>query len=193
MLLTLVSSWIFLTAMCQPTSAAKPPRPEKVVPPGDYPTLRVEGLWKVTEQDAWKSAEEQTQVALLESFHNQGLTLERTPPLRDLRPALARQGLEWKSTPETQPSSDEKVLMHRIVLEIPITPEVRALLLHHDREQRVKERMIWLGKILAGLVVLFAAGAVYFRLDEWTKGYYTTWLRVAAVGLVLATAVVLLL
>jgi hypothetical protein len=38
--------------------------------------------------------------------------------------------------------------------------------------------------VLLVLVALFGAAAAYFRLDEATKGYYTGWLRVGALGLV---------
>src|SRR5262249_9207341 len=53
-----------------------------------------------------------------------------------------------------------------------------------DRAARSNLRMIFLGKMLAGLVAVFGAFAGYFRLEEATKGFYTTWLRLGAVGLV---------
>jgi hypothetical protein len=40
-----------------------------------------------------------------------------------------------------------------------------------------------LGKILVGLVALLAVVTGYIRLDDWTKGYYTGWLRLAAWGI----------
>jgi len=40
--------------------------------------------------------------------------------------------------------------------------------------------MLLLGKILASLLVLLSAVVGYVRLDEWTKGFYTGWLRLAA-------------
>ena len=59
--------------------------------------------------------------------------------------------------------------MHWVELEIPVTPEIKAFLMQKERDRRVQERMLWLGRILAGVVVLLAAAAVYFRLDDATK------------------------
>jgi hypothetical protein len=56
-------------------------------------------------------------------------------------------------------------------------------ILWKDREARIQQRMGLLGKILAGLVALLAVVAGYIRLDDWTKGYYTGWLRLAAGGI----------
>ena len=39
-------------------------------------------------------------------------------------------------------------------------------------------------RVLAALVALLAAVACYLRLEDATKGYYTTLLRLAAVGFV---------
>jgi hypothetical protein len=54
----------------------------------------------------------------------------------------------------------------------------------HDRQVRSKERMSLLVRVLIGLVAALAALAGYMRLDEATKGYYTRWLRLAALGFV---------
>jgi hypothetical protein len=62
-----------------------------------------------------------------------------------------------------------------------------------QRKQQVLQRQLLLGKGLAGLIALLAAVAGYLRLDEMTKGYYTNWLRVAAVGFVGAVGAVLVL
>ena len=43
--------------------------------------------------------------------------------------------------------------------------------------------MFFLGKVLAGMVALLGGVAGYFRLEEATKGYYTTWLRLGVAGL----------
>ena len=43
-----------------------------------------------------------------------------------------------------------------------------------------------LSKIHLGLVLLLALIPAYFRLDEWTKGCYTRWLRFALLSLVAA-------
>jgi len=50
------------------------------------------------------------------------------------------------------------------------------------RHQIAYERQVWLGKILIGVVALLLAAAGYIRLEDATKGYYTTWLRLGLVG-----------
>jgi hypothetical protein len=55
-------------------------------------------------------------------------------------------------------------------------------LLRAEREVRMGERMGILGKLLMAVVALLAAVAGYLRLEDWTKGYYTWWLRAAVIG-----------
>jgi hypothetical protein len=54
----------------------------------------------------------------------------------------------------------------------------------HKRVLIMRSRMVFLVKFLAGLVALFGTICGYLRLDEWSKGYYTKWLRLAAAGCV---------
>jgi hypothetical protein len=72
-------------------------------------------------------------------------------------------------------------------------------LLEYDRQQSeqhhqalVQGRLLGLGKVLIGLVVLLGAMAGYCRLEEATKGYYTTWLRAAVIGLIVVVGLGLL-
>jgi hypothetical protein len=72
-------------------------------------------------------------------------------------------------------------------LKISITPEAWEKILEEQRNDLVrqrnsvmKERMLFLLKIMGGLVALMATVAGYIRLDEWSRGYYTNWLRLAA-------------
>jgi hypothetical protein len=74
-----------------------------------------------------------------------------------------------------------------------VTPSLRTELLRHDRDYRVQQRMLWLSRLLVGLVAILAVVALYLRMDEATKGYYTGWLRVAALGVLGGTALVLFL
>jgi hypothetical protein len=57
-------------------------------------------------------------------------------------------------------------------------------MLEKDRQVRSESRMLLLGKFLAGIVAFLGAVAGYLRLEEMTKGYYTAWLRLAAIGFV---------
>ncbi len=55
----------------------------------------------------------------------------------------------------------------------------------------MRNRMGFLVKFLTGIVALLGTLCGYLRLDEWSKGYYTKWLRLAAVGCVGAVTVFL--
>jgi hypothetical protein len=59
--------------------------------------------------------------------------------------------------------------------------------LETQRERHAEKRMLVAARILGCLVALFAVVAGYIRLDEFTKGFYTGWLRLA--GGVLLTVV----
>jgi hypothetical protein len=79
--------------------------------------------------------------------------------------------------------------LHRVSLNVRITPEAWGKILEEQRtdllRQRhsvMKERMLFLLKVMGGLVVLLATVAGYIRMDEWSKGYYTNWLRLAVLS-----------
>ncbi len=55
----------------------------------------------------------------------------------------------------------------------------------------MRNRMGFLVKFLAGIVALLGTICGYLRLDELSKGYYTKWLRLAAVGCLGAVTVFL--
>jgi hypothetical protein len=58
-----------------------------------------------------------------------------------------------------------------------------------ERELRARTRMFGLGKFLSVVVAFLAALTGYLRLEEATKGYYTAWLRLAAISFVGAVGV----
>jgi hypothetical protein len=65
-------------------------------------------------------------------------------------------------------------------------------LVENQKRLRVtKSRMVFLVKFLVGIVALLVTACGYIRLDEWSKGYYTKWLKLAAVGCIAAVTVVL--
>ncbi len=53
-----------------------------------------------------------------------------------------------------------------------------------QRQDRAAHRQGVLARVLGGLVAFLAVVACYLRLEDATKGYYTTLLRLAALGLV---------
>ena len=77
---------------------------------------------------------------------------------------------------------------NQVSLDVVLTAAQYREMREEDRKFRQKERLFILAKLLAAVVAVLAALAGYLRLDEATKGYYTTWLRLAAVGLAMAVA-----
>ncbi|MBI2805047.1 MAG: hypothetical protein HYX68_08700 [Planctomycetes bacterium] len=65
-------------------------------------------------------------------------------------------------------------------------------LAHRDheamRQQRASQREGWAMRGVLGLAVLLLTGVGYLRLDDYTRRRYTTWLRLAAAGVVTLVA-----
>jgi hypothetical protein len=81
--------------------------------------------------------------------------------------------------------------MHRAAVRVEIDARNKADFEHQEeqyqvkqREDRATHRQGVLVRVLAGLVAVLAAVALYFRLEDATKGYYTTLLRLAAVAFI---------
>lgn len=194
MLLTLVGAWLLMTGLTEPLPAAQSVRRtqgswggQAVVSSSKATLLRIEGDWQTSREEAFRKALEAAQEQVLAHLREQGWRVETRPTLQDVQTKMLRNQQEEERT-----FDNDVGRLRRFVLEVQITPEVRDHLLKQDRELRTQQRMLWLGKVLSGLVIFLAAAAIYFRLDEWTKGYYSTWLTVAAAGIILASLVVLL-
>jgi hypothetical protein len=146
-------------------------------------------VWTVKEGgQTLDDAEEMAQKRALKEI--QSFLEQQSPPIR------------WQPTPEwikdqQQPllknrTTEEGTLptsglhVHWVSYDVQLTPQAYRKILENDRQLTMQERQFLLGKILAGLVAVFTAFAGYYRLEEATKGYYTNWLRLGAVGLVAA-------
>lgn len=187
-LLTLVLSWLVVFAFTEPLPAQPKKTGTRAIGPEGYPVLKFTGTWQPTEADAWNSARIQAQQLVTDYFIQEGTPLTTAPSPEDVWPKLV------KNLKPDEPKDFEDVgRMHRYTGEIHLTPSAKADLLKKDRQVQVKQRMVWLGKMLAALVVVLAAASGYLRLDDMTKGYYTAWLRVAALGFVGTGVVGLLL
>ncbi len=65
-----------------------------------------------------------------------------------------------------------------------------------ERDARAVERMLLLGKVMGGILALLVGVGGYIRLDDWTKGVYTSCLGVGlggVVGVVIVTFISLCL
>jgi hypothetical protein len=69
-----------------------------------------------------------------------------------------------------------------VTLAVELRPEHVRDLLQQGREQRMGQRQRLAGLGLAGVLVLLVVVAGYLRLEDATKGYYTTLLRLAALS-----------
>ncbi|MBY0521800.1 MAG: hypothetical protein K2R98_00285 [Gemmataceae bacterium] len=164
------------------------------------PRWKVVSKWQVTKQDAFESAIAAAQAEIMDYMRGQNQPLELTPP-RDLVRSCAKVDKNTEESRNFGPGVGE---MHRVTVEVTLSDHGRQTLQAKDREFRVQqnqvarevrsqERLIFLAKLVAGLVAVLGATACYFRMEDMTKGYYTGWLRLAAAGFVGAVAVVLLL
>lgn len=72
--------------------------------------------------------------------------------------------------------------VHEVSLRVEISPESRKDLLRRDR-------LVLFAQLLGIVVVLLGTVAVYIRFDELSKGYYTSWLRLGAIGVAGASCV----
>jgi hypothetical protein len=95
---------------------------------------------------------------------------------------------------EKEEPGKEPLVAQCWVLHVSLTQADRDVIARLDADYRQEqrrqeraalsgERMLFLGRALVGLVAGLLALLAYLRLDEWTKGYYTRPLAVAAFGL----------
>lgn len=81
-----------------------------------------------------------------------------------------------------------RVEYYQVTAHAKLTPEAAAHLLRMEQHVVSEFRVVFLAKVLAGLLAVMLTVATYVRLDEWSKGYYTGWLRLAAAGFIAASA-----
>jgi hypothetical protein len=79
-------------------------------------------------------------------------------------------------------------LAYRATAQVQITPQYQAEVNRLVREHQVLGRHLIAVRVLAGLVIVLVVVAGYLRLEEATRGYYTTLLRASAAGILLLTA-----
>jgi hypothetical protein len=75
-----------------------------------------------------------------------------------------------------------------VELTIPANETLERLDRQARRQEISEERMSLLLKGIAGLVVVLSVLVGTIRLDEWTSSRYTAWLRLTAVGTLIALA-----
>lgn len=118
------------------------------------------------------------------------IALSRQMPNLQWLPSQKYVGTNLVKDPQYLPSEDRPGLgtVRKVRLRVEVTAEEKSKILQMDRRYRVEQRMLLVAKGLGVLVLLLAAVAAYIRLDEFSKGYYTLWLRLA--GLLAAVVAV---
>lgn len=175
-------------------AAAKPPKP-----PGptrsnasksfvETRELEVKGFG-ATDEEAREVAYQRMQEAVEELFKRSGQPLDELPSLDLIRKAAKPKGGIVKLK-EPIGGRDREVV-YAIDLDSSFHGNSNFLVYvsQQDRQSRAGSRMSLLGRILGFAIAFLAALASYFRLEEATKGYYTTWLRLGAVSFVGMVAV----
>ena len=71
---------------------------------------------------------------------------------------------------------------------VQITPQYQAEVNRLVREHQVLGRHLIAARVLAALVIVLVVAGGYLRLEEATRGYYTTLLRLSAAAVLLLTA-----
>lgn len=73
--------------------------------------------------------------------------------------------------------------VRQVEITVSVKPEDYQKFVRQDRELRAHERMFTLGKLLGVLFLAFALFGAYVRLDEYSKGYYSILLGMAALAI----------
>jgi hypothetical protein len=84
-----------------------------------------------------------------------------------------------------QPEGETKRVWLKAVINSETWKQIQKEIRLAEDQKRLKvtkSRMVFLVKFLVGIVALLVTACGYIRLDEWSKGYYTKWLRLAADG-----------
>lgn len=135
----------------------------------------------VTEDDAYQSALRKAQKDLVAYLRAQSPPIRWTPTLDELgRVAhLTKEG-------RMKDFGKDVGLMYEAHVRVDLTSQDRALIGERDRSEQLEDRVSAALRVLLGAVVVLAGVAGYVRLDDWSKGYYTNWLRVGVAGVVAA-------
>ena len=88
--------------------------------------------------------------------------------------------------PEDKEFEQPMGTMKAVKMQLDITAKQASEIQKQAQHERMKERQKLSLLVMLGAVCLLGVVGGYLRLEEATKGYYTRWLRLTAVGVVLA-------
>jgi hypothetical protein len=190
----------------KPVLNQRPPAPVKTVKgrpaapvPVPVPAVEIHNPTPIVPDASWTghgvgiTLESARQSALIDAYHqfleylkDQNPPIEWSPASPDF--VLQHLKTEWKE--EKIREDDEIAKLRKLpttyetTLAVAVLPKHREAILKLDQRYHSEQRMLWLGQVLGCVIALLAGIAGYVRLDEWTKGYYSGWLRLLAVGFV---------
>jgi hypothetical protein len=124
----------------------------------------------------------------LEKQYGETFTEQR---LKELPAELKSRGVIGEPTFETK-ELEVTGKVRQAFVDVKLTDQQEQVLRKEALEDRQKGRMHVAGVALAGLMALLLVGGGYLRLEEATKGYYTTLLRAAALSTLVAVLAALL-
>jgi hypothetical protein len=167
-----------------------PPGPRHVDP--DVALNRIEDWQKVVEgrgatsEEAEQVALYKARAALLDFVYTQPYVIQHLPPDEFIVNELSEVSPAKEIKSDDNPEDAGKYL---VSLKLTVTDEKFRKMLEYDHQvvqeehdQFVQSRLAFLGKFLLALVAILSAIVCYARLEEITKGYYTAWLRLGALG-----------
>lgn len=183
-------------------------------PAWQAPGWAVEGGWKQTREEAIQDALEKARGKVSDYLSRQRLAVEWHPSRDYVREHLVRDlgkdetftdpaGGEIEEIRFASHMAREEVkdfaqpvgTMRRVVVRVEVGPRDREEIQRQEnvsqtqtRHVRAEYRQAVMGRLLAVVVALLAAVAAYLRLEDATKGYYTTLLRLAAFAFVACAA-----
>ena len=191
---TLAALGLVPTSMRTRTAASSATVPNEPVPAkrsakdNRNPVVAVVGAQKVSVEDAEYDALVQAQMELEKYLRSLDPPVYWKPRLDYIRNTLLKGNVPVVDVPLPEGTAREVLEDHQVtslkraVFDIEITPTVRRDLLYHARQDLSWDRLLAVSPILGGVVLLLIALSAYIHLDERTRGYYTGWLRLGAVG-----------
>jgi hypothetical protein len=182
-----ISTWLHLAALCflagsvpvlcsQATAHAAPPGPKDVVIKEEFQGI---GL---TPKDAEAHALERA-CDWLAANTNLGWT--PTPEFLREKGMVRFVGEPSEQAFEVAKGFAKDGKMKTVTMQLEITAGQAREIQKQAQHQRMKERQKLSLLVVLGMVCLLGVVGGYLRLEEATKGYYTRWLRLAAVGVLL--------
>lgn len=173
--------WMAWFAIPTPLRAVEPDlvRPEPFMI-GDVIYFQARGNYLPTLEEARESALEKARDRLATILRSHGIQRFMLPSLDWIERQLVLKEYTRQNRETIEDQELENKELVQLTYQLQLTPT-------HMRAFRKMERTS-LSAIAVGLLaVAFLASWLYYRLDEWSKGYLTSWL---AIGLVVAGSIV---